>query len=272
MFAVIKTGGKQYKVASGDEVSVEKLAAEPGETIQFNDVLMLGGEAVTIGDPLVAGAGVQAEVVEQFRGPKVLNFKKRRRKHSSQRLKGHRQSLTSVRITEILASGADASGVKAAVGAASAAAVAAAPAVAEKVAAAKAPKAAKAKAPEAKAPKEEAAPAAETQAEEAAPAAEPQPAKEAAPAAEAAPAEAEKPGNLLEAAQGEPDDLTRISGVGPKLLQKLNDNGVFHFWQISEWGPSEIAFMDDQLSFKGRIERDNWIEQAKTFAAELKGE
>ena len=89
--------------------------------------------------------------------------------------------------------------------------------------------------------------------------------------AEAAPAvEAAKPGNLLDAAQGEADDLSKISGVGPKLVEKLNGNGVFHFWQIAEWGPAEVAFMDDQLSFKGRIERDGWIAQAKEFAGEAK--
>ncbi|MEL7001014.1 MAG: 50S ribosomal protein L21, partial [Pseudomonadota bacterium] len=78
--------------------------------------------------------------------------------------------------------------------------------------------------------------------------------------------------NLLAEAQGEADDLTKISGVGPGLNEKLNTNGVFHFWQIAEWGPAEIAFMDDQLSFKGRIERDNWIAQAKDFAADAASE
>ncbi|WP_136442473.1 50S ribosomal protein L21 [Pacificoceanicola onchidii] len=119
MFAVVKTGGKQYKVQSGDMLRVEKLAADAGETVQFNEVLMLGGDTVTVGAPLVAGAGVQAEVIDQIKGEKLINFVKRRRKHSSQRTKGHRQKLTLVKITEILASGADASGVKAAVGAGS---------------------------------------------------------------------------------------------------------------------------------------------------------
>jgi large subunit ribosomal protein L21 len=121
MFAVIKTGGKQYKVAQGDELTIEKLAAEAGETVQFNEVLMLGGEGEpTVGAPVVEGAAVQAEVVDQTKGPKVINFKRRRRKHSSARRKGHRQQLTLIRVTEILASGADASGVKAAQGAGSA--------------------------------------------------------------------------------------------------------------------------------------------------------
>ncbi|MCA0961051.1 50S ribosomal protein L21 [Salipiger bermudensis] len=125
MFAVMKTGGKQYKVQAGDVLRVEKLAADAGETVQFNDVLMLGGDSVTVGAPLVAGAAVQAEVVDQIKGDKVIHFVKRRRKHSSQRTKGHRQKLTLVRVTEILASGAEKSGVKAAAGAGSVAAPAA---------------------------------------------------------------------------------------------------------------------------------------------------
>ena len=106
MFAVIKTGGKQYRVSAGDEFTVEKLAGEAGETIQFDQVLMLGGEETTVGAPLVAGAVVTAEVVGQTRGPKVITFHKRRRKHGSKRTRGHRQHLTTVRITEILADGA----------------------------------------------------------------------------------------------------------------------------------------------------------------------
>ncbi|MDO6591613.1 50S ribosomal protein L21 [Loktanella sp. D2R18] len=124
MFAVLKTGGKQYKVASGDVLRVEKLAATAGETVQFNEILMVGA---TVGAPLVADAGVQAEVIDQIKGPKTINFVKRRRKHSSARKKGHRQQLTLVRIGDILERGADASGVKAAVNGAGSA-VAAAPA------------------------------------------------------------------------------------------------------------------------------------------------
>jgi len=119
MFAVLKTGGKQYKVQSGDVLRVEKLAADAGETIQFNDVLMLGGDTTVLGAPTVAGAAVQATVIDQIKGEKLIHFVKRRRKHSSKRTKGHRQKLTLVRITDILASGADATGVKAAVGAGS---------------------------------------------------------------------------------------------------------------------------------------------------------
>lgn len=115
MFAVIKTGGKQYKVAAGDVLRVEKLAAEAGDKIQFNEILMIGS---TVGAPLVAGAGVQAEVIDQIKGEKTISFVKRRRKHGSKRTRGHRQQLTLVRITDIVEKGADKSGVKAAIGAA----------------------------------------------------------------------------------------------------------------------------------------------------------
>ena len=114
MFAVIKTGGKQYRVSAGDQFTVEKLVAEAGENIQFDQVLMLGGEETKVGTPLVEGAVVNAEVVDQTRGPKVLSFKKRRRKHGSKRIKGHRQHLTMVRITEILADATKAAKPKAA--------------------------------------------------------------------------------------------------------------------------------------------------------------
>ena len=116
MFAVMKTGGKQYRVQPGDVLRVEKLAADAGEVVQFNEVLMVGS---TVGAPMIASAGVQAEVIDQIKGPKTINFVKRRRKHSSKRTKGHRQKLTLVRIKDILEKGADKSGVKAAIGAGS---------------------------------------------------------------------------------------------------------------------------------------------------------
>ena len=120
MFAVLKTGGKQYKVQAGDVLRVEKLAASAGDKVQFNEILMVGGDSVTVGAPLVAGAAVQAEVIEQIKADKVISYHKRRRKHSSQRTRGHRQQLTLVRVTDILASGAEASGVAAATGTADA--------------------------------------------------------------------------------------------------------------------------------------------------------
>jgi large subunit ribosomal protein L21 len=105
MFAVIKTGGKQYRVAAEDKLKVEKVAGEPGEIIQFGEVLVVGDDNVTLGSPTVSGASVAAEVVAQDRGPKVIAFKKRRRKNS-RRKRGHRQEFTLIRITEILTDGA----------------------------------------------------------------------------------------------------------------------------------------------------------------------
>ena len=212
MFAVLKTGGKQYKVQNGDVLRIEKIAADAGETVQFNDILMLGGDTATVGTPLIEGAAVQAEVIDQIKGEKTINFVKRRRKHGSQRTKGHRQKLTLVRVTEILSKGAEKSGVKAAVGK-----IATAAATAQKAASAKA----------------------------------------AAPKAKAAPA----------AASGEGDDLTQLSGVGPALLKKLNAAGISTFAQIAAWTEADVAEFDEKLSFKGRIEREGWIAQAKELAS-----
>ncbi|MFC4214273.1 50S ribosomal protein L21 [Pseudophaeobacter arcticus] len=124
MFAVLKTGGKQYKVHAGDILRIEKLAADAGETIQFDEILMLGGDAPVVGAPLVDGAAVKAEVIDQIKGEKLIHFVKRRRKHSSKRTKGHRQKLTLIKITEILTSGATKAAPKAAAKAAPAAAAA----------------------------------------------------------------------------------------------------------------------------------------------------
>lgn len=223
MFAVLKTGGKQYKVSSGDTLRVEKLAADAGEKVQFNEILMLGGDAPVVGSPLVSGAAVQAEVLDQVKGDKVIHFVKRRRKHGSKRTKGHRQQLTLLRVTDILASGADASGVKAAVGAGSAPASAEAP---------------KPAAPKAKAAKADAAPK-----------------PKAAPKAEKAAA----------AEAGSADDLKQLSGVGPALEKKLNEAGVTTFAQIAAWTEADIADMDEKLSFKGRIQREGWVEQAQAL-------
>ncbi|MGL4406636.1 MAG: 50S ribosomal protein L21 [Notoacmeibacter sp.] len=120
MFAVIKTGGKQYRVAANDVVKIEKVAGDAGAIVHFAEVLAVGeGEVVAIGAPFVAGATVTGEVVEQGRGRKVIAFKKRRRQNS-RRKRGHRQELTTVRIHEILTGGAKstATAVKAPVAAA----------------------------------------------------------------------------------------------------------------------------------------------------------
>jgi large subunit ribosomal protein L21 len=144
-------------------------------------------------------------VIDQIKGEKVIHFVKRRRKHGSQRTKGHRQSLTLVRITEILEKGGEKSGVQAAMGAGSVVA----------------PKAAK-------------------------------------PAA----------GPSSKAASAGADDLKLLSGVGPTLEKKLHAAGVTTFAQIAAWTPEDVAAFDEKLNFKGRIEREGWIEQAKTLAAE----
>jgi large subunit ribosomal protein L21 len=105
MFAVIKTGGKQYRVAADDKIKIEKVAGEPGDIIELGEVLVVGGDNLTLGNPTVAGATVAAQVVAQGRNDKVIAFKKRRRKNS-RRKRGHRQEFTLIRITEILTGGA----------------------------------------------------------------------------------------------------------------------------------------------------------------------
>ena len=212
MFAVLKTGGKQYKVKSGDVLRIEKIVANAGETIQFNDILMLGGDKATVGNPLIKGAAVKAEVIDQIKGEKTINFVKRRRKHSSQRTKGHRQKLTLVRITDIMKRGGDKSGVKAAVG--------------------------KLMSESALVPK-----------------------------AAAAKSEASKVKPSTAAASSDVDDLTQLSGVGPALLKKLNAAGITTFAQIAAWTDAETAEFDKKLSFKGRIDREGWVEQAKELAS-----
>ena len=107
MYAVIKTGGKQYRVAANDTIEIEKLKGAAGDTVSFTDVLMIsdGGE-IQWGAPFLAGAAVAGEIIGQIRGPKLIIVKKKRRKHH-RRKKGHRQELTSVRITEILTNGSE---------------------------------------------------------------------------------------------------------------------------------------------------------------------
>jgi large subunit ribosomal protein L21 len=101
MFAVIRTGGKQYRVAKDDVISVEKLVAEPGTTVELNEVLIIGeGAEVAAGSPLLEGASVSATVVEQTRAAKIIVFKKKRR-HNYRRKKGHRQQQTILRIMEV---------------------------------------------------------------------------------------------------------------------------------------------------------------------------
>ncbi len=104
MYAIIKTGGKQYKVAEGDTIRLQRLAGEKGDTVTFGELLAVGGDTITLGSPLVADAQVAAEIVEHRRSATILVFKKRRRQNSK-RSRGHRQDHTVVRITEILTDG-----------------------------------------------------------------------------------------------------------------------------------------------------------------------
>ena len=200
MYAIVKTGGKQYRVAPEDIIRVEKLPGEAGDTVVLEEVLMVATDGGTeVGAPFVDGASVACEVLEQTRAKKVIIFKKKRRKHY-RRKKGHRQPVTVLKVSEILTGGKKPSGRKAP---------------------------GKKPATEKKTP----APKAATQT--------------------AAPA----------------DDLSLISGVGPVLVKKLNEAGYTTFKQIAEMTPEQIAELDEKLNFKGRIERDQWVEQAKELMA-----
>ncbi len=105
MFAVIKAGGKQYRVAEDQVLKVEGIKGEPGTIVQIGDVIMLGGDSPQIGSPMIEGASVAAEILDHVRGGKVIAFKKRRRKNS-RRKRGHRQDFVLIRISEILTQGA----------------------------------------------------------------------------------------------------------------------------------------------------------------------
>ena len=213
MFAVIKTGGKQYKVAEGDTITVEKLDAEAGKDVTFDTVLMLGnGDDVTVGAPLVDGASVFGEVEEQTRGDKII-IRKKRQRQTYRRTQGHRQHLTVVKITGISTDG---------------------------------------KKPAKKAaPKKAAAPKAETPAAEA--------------AAPAAKPEVDSRGRIANL-EGKPDNLKKISGVGPVLEKKLHEAGIYFFWQVAALKEEQITELEEEMSFPGRITRDEWIKQAEEFA------
>ena len=204
MYAVIKTGGKQYRVAADDVIKIEKVAGEVGETISFSNVLMIGGDAPQIGAPLVDGASVAGEVVDQGRARKIIVFKKKRR-HNYRRKKGHRQEQTTVRITDILTGGKSVASAKAS-----------------------SPKAAK---------KDDAGGVDEIQ-------------------------------QIFTPPSGPADDLTKISGVGPVIVEKLNKMGVTQFAQIAAFSEEDVAKVDETLNFKGRIDRDDWISQAKALGEE----
>ena len=205
MYAVVKTGGKQYRVSKNDILQVERLAGDAGDVVTLDEVLMLAdGSNVTVGAPMIDGASVAAEILEQKRDKKIIVFKKRRRQNY-RRKAGHRQHLTILKVTDILTDGA------------------------------KPKPAAKKAAPKAEKPAE----------------------KKAEPKAAAKPAAGA-------------DDLKLLSGVGPVLETKLHEAGITSFAQIAAWGPADIEEFDEKLSFKGRIEREGWVEQAKELAKGVK--
>ena len=241
MFAVVKTGGKQYKVQAGDILRVERLAANAGDKVQFNQILMLGGDKTVVGSPLVTGAAVQADVIDQIKGEKTIKFVKRRRKHSSKRTRGHRQRLTLVRITDILTSGADKSKVQEAIGSGSVDFK-----FAENVKP-KRPTDGKVKTEKAvKDPVEKEAKLAKT----AKPSTEPK-AKKQSPAKEK---------NVTTSIS---DDLKQLSGVGPALEKKLHAAGVKSFEQIAAWSAEDAEAINEKISSKGRVEKEGWVDQAK---------
>ena len=252
MFAVLKTGGKQYKVTAGDMLRVEKIAANAGEKVQFNEILMIGGDNAVVGKPTIAGAAVQAEVVDQIKSEKTINFVKRRRKHGSQRTKGHRQKLTLVRVTDILSKGGDKSGVKEALGGSLIDS---------------APEKGKAKAaPDAKIAKSNAPSKGKPKAGLAAKTAEAKVPEKGKVKAVPDTKTAKSKGPAKSKAKEAGDDLTKLSGVGPTLLKKLNSADIRRFEQIAAWTSEDVAALDEKLSLKGRIEREGWIQQAKELA------
>ena len=229
MFAVIKTGGKQYRVAANDVLNVEKLEGAQGDIVEFGEVLAVGvGEKAEFGAPLVAGAMVTAEIVRHLRDRKVLSFKKRRRQNSK-RKRGHRQHLTAIRIAEILVGGA------------------------------KPVKKAAAKPAAEKAPKAEAA-----ALMQAAPKAE---AKKPEPKAEAKKPEPKAEAKKPEPKAAVVDDITLIGGVGPAIRKKLEAAGIASLKQIAAMDAGALAKLDENLKLGGRTAREEWVEQAKELLA-----
>lgn len=208
MYAVIATGGKQYKVAEGDKLRIEKLTIDAGEAVEFDKVLLVAdGDKVNIGTPYLDGGKVSAKVNTHGRGKKIEVIKFKRRKQYRKQM-GHRQDFTEVEIT----------GISIGKGGTS------------KKAAAK------------PAPKTEAKPV---------------------PKAESKPAKTE---TTTTTATNGTDDLKKISGVGPVIEEKLHKLDITSFSQIAAFTPEEIADVDEKLNFKGRIERDDWLSQAKILA------
>ncbi len=304
MYAVIKTGGKQYRVSHGDRIRVESLMAAEGDSISLDEVLMIGeGADVTVGAPLVEGGTVSAKVLAHGRGKKVDIIKFRRRKHHRKQM-GHRQNFTELEITGISGAG--------------------------KTSSAPPPKAPATKAPEAAA-KSAPLPQADDSSNATESSSKPASAAELkfldAPDGEAddlkkilgiGPVIEEQlngmgiyhyqqiadfsqqdidnvnealafPGRIerdewvdqardlasggearalkyLDAPNGEPDDLKKVSGIGPVIEKKLNEMGIYHYSQIAEFTEKDIDLVNNAIDFPGRIERDEWLDQARNLA------
>ncbi|WP_206453291.1 50S ribosomal protein L21 [Aurantimonas marina] len=227
MFAVIKTGGKQYRVVPEDQFTIERLPGEAGDLVTFKEVLMVGS---TIGAPFVAGASVTAEIIGQTRGKKVISFKKRRRQNSK-RSRGHRQDLTLIRVAEILTDGKAPSKMSAA-----------------RTKPAKAAKPVEEKAKPAKATEEAA-----------------KPVKVAETAAEPKQAAASPSATLFTAPKGDADKLTTIKGIGPVAEKQLNEQGITTFAQIAKLSDKDVAQIDEHMPFSA-AQIEDWREQAKELA------
>ena len=298
MYAVIKTGGKQYRVSPGDRIRVETLEADEGASVDIEQVLAIGeGASMTVGAPLISNASVSARVLAHGRGRKVEIIKFRRRKHHRKQM-GHRQNYTELEITGISGAGVNVS----------AADVAAA-----------APKAAEKPAPKKAALEKKEAAATTASATDLKfldePNGTPDDLKKIlgigsvieeqlngmgvyhySQIAEFSQSDVDNvnealafPGRIerdewIEQARdlagggggrtlsysdgpnGEPDDLKKVSGIGPVIEKKLNELGIYHFSQIADFNDRDIELVNNAIDFPGRIERDEWLDQAKTLA------
>lgn len=295
MYAVVKTGGKQYRVSPGDKLRVESLDLDEGESFDFDQVLMVGdGDNISIGSPLVSDAVVNARVLSHGRGKKIEVIKFRRRKHYRRQM-GHRQNYTELEIVAVNGATAPSSSRSSS-----------SKTDADKHSVANS---------DATENEAVAATAAATLKFLDAPNGEPDDLKKIlgigsvleeklndmgvyhfSQIAEFTDADIENinthlnfPGRIerdewipqarellqggegrklkyLDGPEGEPDDLKLISGVGPVLEEKLNELGIYHFWQIAKFEQKDIDLVNDAMAFPGRIERDEWIDQAANLA------
>ncbi len=304
MYAVIKTGGKQYRVSPGDKLRVESLDVDEGESIDIDQVLMVGeGSDVSVGNPLLGDAKVSVKVLSHGRGKKIEVIKFRRRKHYRRQM-GHRQNYTEIEIVSVNGVTADPAKKSSSKSKASSAASDKSTSALNDQSADNGTAATAA-----------AAGAVATLKFLDAPNGEPDDLKKIlgigsvleeklndmgvyhySQIAEFTASDIENinthlnfPGRIerdewipqaqelaqggegrklkyLDGPEGEPDDLKLISGVGPVLEEKLNELGIYHFWQISKFEAKDIDLVNDAMAFPGRIERDEWIDQAGNLA------